>query len=68
MPAPPAQVDEELEKRKARAARFGIALVEPPKPKTKAVPAPATVPKATKLADVRLTRSLNQSCGDTSQL
>ncbi|KAH9985978.1 hypothetical protein BJV74DRAFT_845709 [Russula compacta] len=51
VPAPPAQVDEELEKRKARAARFGIALVEPTKSKTKAVPAPATVPKATKAAD-----------------
>ncbi|KAI9507448.1 hypothetical protein F5148DRAFT_1205055 [Russula earlei] len=36
--APPIPFDEELEKRKARAARFGIALIEPPKPKTKSVP------------------------------
>ncbi|KAH9972406.1 hypothetical protein BGW80DRAFT_1314186 [Lactifluus volemus] len=42
-------VDEELEKRKARAARFGIALVEPPKPKTKSSPAspPTTSPSKT---------------------
>lgn len=43
--------DEEFEKRKARAARFGIALVEPPKPKTKSTPGLA--PKAVKASDVR---------------
>ncbi|KAH9961610.1 hypothetical protein BC827DRAFT_1203195 [Russula dissimulans] len=41
--------DEELEKRKARAARFGIALVEPPKPKTRS--APAAPHKAAKTTD-----------------
>jgi len=49
VPATPA--DEELEKRKARAARFGIALVEPPKPKTKSDAGLA--PKAVKATDVR---------------
>jgi len=48
-PAPAASVDDELEKRKARAARFGIALVEPSKPKTKSTSAPA--PKAAKTTD-----------------
>lgn len=49
---PATSADEELEKRKARAARFGIALVEPSKPKTKSTPIIA--PKAVKVADVRL--------------
>jgi SAP domain-containing ribonucleoprotein len=48
---PATSVDEELERRKARAARFGIALVEPPKPKTKSTPGLA--PKAVKASDVR---------------
>jgi SAP domain-containing ribonucleoprotein len=62
-PAPAAPVDDELEKRKARAARFGIALVESPKPKTKSnptpVPAPASkaAPKAAQASDVRFALS-----------
>ncbi|KAI0000343.1 hypothetical protein BJV77DRAFT_1063779 [Russula vinacea] len=45
---PPAtSADEELEKRKARAARFGIALVESSQPKS----APVLAPKAAKAAD-----------------
>jgi hypothetical protein len=48
--APATSADDELEKRKARAARFGIALVEPPKPKTK--PTPSLAPKAVKVSDV----------------
>jgi SAP domain-containing ribonucleoprotein len=45
---PPAtSADVELEKRKARAARFGIALVESSKPKS----APVFAPKAAKAAD-----------------
>ena len=48
---PAASADEEFEKRKARAARFGIALVEPPKPKTKSTP--GVTPKAVKAAEVR---------------
>jgi hypothetical protein len=48
---PATSADEEFEKRKARAARFGIALVEPPKPKTKSTPGIA--PKAVKATDVR---------------
>lgn len=51
MSVPATSADEEFEKRKARAARFGIALVEPPKPKTKATPGLA--PKAVKAAEVR---------------
>jgi len=47
VPATPA--DEEFEKRKARAARFGIALVEPPKLKTKSTP--GLPPKAVKAAE-----------------
>lgn len=46
---PATSADEEFEKRKARAARFGIALVEPPKPKTKSTPGLA--PKAVKAAE-----------------
>ena len=47
MSVPATSADEEFEKRKARAARFGIALVEPPKPKTKSIPgnAPKVVRK-----------------------
>ena len=48
---PATSADEELEKRKARAARFGIALVEPSKPKTNSTP--GIGPKAAKVADVR---------------
>ncbi|KAN0109241.1 hypothetical protein V8E52_009425 [Russula decolorans] len=46
---PATSADEEFEKRKARAARFGIALVEPPKHKTK--PTPGIAPKAVKATD-----------------
>jgi hypothetical protein len=59
--------DEELEKRKARAARFGIALVEPSKPKTKS--ASLLAPKAAKkAADVRPTCFPMQPCDDSLQL
>ncbi|KAF4620494.1 hypothetical protein D9613_000607 [Agrocybe pediades] len=45
-------VDEELEKRKKRAARFGIALVEPQQPKSKAAPKAAGNPAPTAAVDV----------------
>lgn len=48
---PATSADEEFEKRKARAARFGIALVEPSKPKIKSTP--GITPKAVKATDVR---------------
>ncbi|KAH8996542.1 hypothetical protein EDB86DRAFT_2919214 [Lactarius hatsudake] len=51
--APAPAVDDELEKRKARAARFGIALVEPAKPKSAKTASEQTPPKsAGAVADV----------------
>ena len=67
-PAADAPVDDELEKRKSRAARFGIALVEPPKPKTKSNPTPVSASKATKAPDVRLALFESVLVNDISQL
>jgi hypothetical protein len=64
--APAASADEELEKRKARAARFGIALVESSKPKTKSAPVLAL--KAAKATEVSPTCFPTQPCDDALQL
>ncbi|KAI0300983.1 hypothetical protein B0F90DRAFT_1925625 [Multifurca ochricompacta] len=68
-PLPTTPADEELEKRKARAARFGIALVEPAKPKINSVPLPTTrTAGPVKPVDVSRKLSPTRPLNDTLQL